>query len=80
MSKLQLDDHAKDKFLRLVGDKYDETTDIVTIVTDRCPTRKQNLDYAMYLLTAVYHESWVIYSSSIFISYILINIISERRR
>ncbi|GLV42646.1 mitochondrial ribosomal protein S35 [Carabus blaptoides fortunei] len=60
LSKLQLDDHAKDKFLRLVGDKYDETTDLVTIVTDRCPTRKQNLDYAMYLLTAVYHESWTV--------------------
>lgn len=56
---LQLDAHAKDKFLRLVGDRYDESTDIVTIVTDRCPTKKQNYEYAMYLLTAVYHESWV---------------------
>lgn len=59
LSQLELDKHAKDKFLRLIGDRYDETTDIVTIVTDRCPTRKQNYDYAMYLLTAVYHESWV---------------------
>lgn len=25
----------------------------------RCPTRKQNRDYAMYLLTVLYHESWV---------------------
>ena len=25
----------------------------------RCPTRKQNKDYAMYLLTVLYHESWV---------------------
>lgn len=58
LSNLKLDSHAKDKFLRLVGEKYDEKTDIVTIVTDRCPTKKQNYDYAMYLLTAVYHESW----------------------
>lgn len=59
LSNLELDQHARDKFLRLIGDRYDETTDIITIVTDRCPTKKQNLDYAMYLLTAVYHESWV---------------------
>ena len=25
----------------------------------RCPTRKQNRDYAMYLLSVLYHESWV---------------------
>ena len=25
----------------------------------RCPTRKQNKEYAMYLLTVLYHESWV---------------------
>lgn len=24
-----------------------------------CPLRKQNKDYAMYLLTVLYHESWV---------------------
>lgn len=59
LSALTLDQHAKDKMLRLVGDRYDETTDVLTIVTDRCPTRKQNYDYAMYLLTALYHESWV---------------------
>jgi len=58
LSCLPLDKHARDKFLRLVGDRYDEKTDIVTIVTDRCPIRKQNYDYAMYLLTAVFHEAW----------------------
>ncbi|XP_044753102.1 28S ribosomal protein S35, mitochondrial [Coccinella septempunctata] len=58
LSSLKLDDHAKDKFLRLVGDRYDEKTDIVTIVTDRCPVKKQNYEYAMYLITALYHESW----------------------
>lgn len=25
----------------------------------RCPLKKQNYDYAHYLLTAVFHESWV---------------------
>lgn len=59
LSNLELDAHAKDKFLRLVSDRYNEPTDIVTIVTDRCPSRTQNYDYAMYLLTALYHESWV---------------------
>lgn len=28
-------------------------------MTDRCPLRKQNLDYAQYLVTALFHESWV---------------------
>ena len=31
---------------------------MATITTDRCPYRGQNLDYARYLLTALYHESW----------------------
>lgn len=59
LSSLRLDTHAKDKLLRLLGDKYNPETDIITITADRCPTRKQNLEYARYLLTAVYHESWV---------------------
>lgn len=60
LSRLKLDAHAKDKFLRLVGDRYNEKTDIVTIVADRCPVRQQNYDYAMYILTALYHESWTV--------------------
>lgn len=59
LANLQLDKHSKDKLRRLVGDRYNEKTDILSIVTDRCPTRKQNYDYAMYLLTALYHEAWV---------------------
>ncbi|XP_063545369.1 small ribosomal subunit protein mS35 [Cydia strobilella] len=58
VSSLNLDKHARDKFLRLVGDRYDDKTDLVTITADRCPLRKQNLDYVNYLLTALYHESW----------------------
>lgn len=58
LSDLELDYHARDKLLRLAGDRYDPATDVLTIVTDRCPRKKQNYDYAHYLLTAVYHESW----------------------
>lgn len=43
--------------IRLVGDRYNEESDILTIVTDRCPLRKQNYDYGIYVLTALYHES-----------------------
>lgn len=57
MSTLPLDKHARDKFLRLVGERYDEKTDYLTIVTDRCPLRKQNTEYARYLLAALFHES-----------------------
>lgn len=59
LSNLELNPRAKDKFLRLIGEKYDEETDTVAIVTDRCPLKQQNYDYAMYLITACYHESWV---------------------
>merc|ERR1712004_667699 len=58
LSSLDLDYHARDKVIRLVGDRYDPQSDEITIMTDRCPTRRQNYDYAMYLLTAVYFESW----------------------
>ncbi|CAJ0588767.1 unnamed protein product [Cylicocyclus nassatus] len=47
----------QDKLIRLAGDRYDEKTDTLTVITDRCITRKQNLDYAFYLLTAIYHEA-----------------------
>ncbi|KAJ8704877.1 hypothetical protein PYW08_012197 [Mythimna loreyi] len=58
LSTLNLDKHSKDKFIRLVGDRYDSKTDLVTITADRCPMRAQNLDYVNYLLTACYHEAW----------------------
>lgn len=58
LSTLKLDAHAKDKFLRLVGERYNSETDEITIVTDRCPLRKQNYDYTQYVITALFHESW----------------------
>jgi small subunit ribosomal protein S35 len=35
VADLKLDGHASDKLIRLAGDRYDETTDTLTIVTDR---------------------------------------------
>lgn len=58
LSSLVLDGHARDKFIRLLGDRYDEKEDVVTLTTDRCPYRGQNLDYSKYLVTALYFESW----------------------
>ncbi|XP_036373740.1 28S ribosomal protein S35, mitochondrial [Megalops cyprinoides] len=58
LSSLNLDDHARKKLIKLVGDRYCKDTDTLTITTDSCPLRKQNYDYAMYLLTVLYHESW----------------------
>ncbi|KAM4553630.1 small ribosomal subunit protein mS35 [Fundulus diaphanus] len=58
LSHLNLDDHARKKMLKLVGERYCKDSDILTITTDSCPLRKQNYEYAMYLLTVLYHESW----------------------
>ncbi|XP_023345696.1 28S ribosomal protein S35, mitochondrial [Eurytemora carolleeae] len=58
LSSLTLDKHSRDKFIRLVGERYDHESDEVTLTTDRCPYRGQNLEYSQYLLTALYYESW----------------------
>ncbi|XP_051978674.1 28S ribosomal protein S35, mitochondrial [Xyrauchen texanus] len=58
LSSLNLDDHARKKLIRLSGERYCKETDTLTITTDSCPLRQQNCDYAMYLLTVLYHESW----------------------
>ncbi|XP_061677686.1 small ribosomal subunit protein mS35 isoform X2 [Syngnathoides biaculeatus] len=58
LSSLNLDDHARKKMIKLVGERYCKRTDVLTITTNSCPLRQQNYDYAMYLLTVLYHESW----------------------
>jgi len=58
LSALDLDYHAKDKFRRLLKERYDPKTDLVTITTDSCPLKTQNRDYADYIVTALYFESW----------------------
>jgi len=66
LKDLPLDYHAADKLKRLLMEKYDPNTDTITITASRCPLRKQNYDYAMYLLTAVFFESWVRFLFSYF--------------
>lgn len=58
LSSLELDYHARDKLLRLAGDRYNPTTDMLTLESERCPLKQQNYDHAMYLLAALYGESW----------------------
>lgn len=58
LSDLELDYHGKDKFIRLVGDRYNAETDEVIFESNRCPLKTQNLEYVKFLLTAVYFESW----------------------
>ncbi|XP_005090888.1 28S ribosomal protein S35, mitochondrial [Aplysia californica] len=58
LSDLELDYHSRDKFIRLVGDRYNPDTDEVIFESDRCPLKSQNLEYVNFLLTAVYFESW----------------------
>ncbi|XP_013417054.1 28S ribosomal protein S35, mitochondrial [Lingula anatina] len=56
VGSLQLNARARDKLIRLAKDRYNAKTDLLTIVGDRCPRRKQNEDYVKYLLTALYME------------------------
>ncbi|XP_045197303.2 28S ribosomal protein S35, mitochondrial-like [Mercenaria mercenaria] len=58
MSDLEMDKHATEKMQRLIGSRDDK----VTLVSDRCPKKKQNYDYLQYLLTALYFESWKVES------------------
>lgn len=37
---------------------YDYETDSLVLHTERCPTRNQNYDHAIYLLKALYGEAW----------------------
>lgn len=57
VSDLNLDSRASNKFIRLAEHRYDKDTDTLTLVADKCPYRRQNEDYANYLLTTLYHES-----------------------
>ena len=54
---LGLDRRSRDKFLRLVEDRYDEETDEVRITSDRLPYRRQNREYCEYLIRVLYHEA-----------------------
>lgn len=56
LSLLNFNERERDKFLRLVDERYDPQTDEVTITTDRCPIKRQNYDYAIYLLTGEFYH------------------------
>ncbi|KAK0048372.1 28S ribosomal protein S35 mitochondrial, partial [Biomphalaria pfeifferi] len=58
LSDLKLDYHARDKFIRLVGDRYNKKTDEVTFETGRCPLKSQNIEFLKFVFTVVYFESW----------------------
>ncbi|CAI5452404.1 unnamed protein product [Caenorhabditis angaria] len=57
VNSLKLSESSYNKLVRLAKDRYDEKSGLLTIITDRCHTRKQNLEYAYYLLTVLFHES-----------------------
>lgn len=57
VSDLNLDKRSKEKFIRLAEHRYNKQTDQLKIIADRCPYRRQNEDYANYLLTTLYYES-----------------------
>lgn len=54
--------------VQLAGKRYDEETDTITIVGKKCPTRKQNKEYVLYLLKVLYLESNVRYTFKILFS------------
>uniref|UniRef100_A0A0N5B836 MRP-S28 domain-containing protein n=1 Tax=Strongyloides papillosus TaxID=174720 RepID=A0A0N5B836_STREA len=57
LKSLNLSEEAKEKMMRLVGNRYDMKTDLLTLEIDRCYTRKQNRDYGAYLLTVLLSEA-----------------------
>lgn len=54
---LKLDPDDEEKLIALAAHRYNEETHELTITASACPLRNQNMDYADYLLTAVYSES-----------------------
>lgn len=57
LQDLHLKKSERNKLILLVGDRYNPNNDELTIIADKCPTRKQNREYANYLLTALCVES-----------------------
>ena len=43
--------------IALSGQRYDPQTDEIKLIGEKCPTRKQNREYVMYLLKVLYLES-----------------------
>ncbi|XP_040611142.1 28S ribosomal protein S35, mitochondrial-like [Mesocricetus auratus] len=58
LSSLNLDSHGKKKRIKLAGERFRKTADVLTVTRDRCPVKRHNYDYVLYLLTVLYHEAW----------------------
>lgn len=54
---LKLSERSRKKFIKLCEHRYNEKSHILTLVADRCPYRRQNEEYANYLLTTLYYEA-----------------------
>ncbi len=59
IDSLNLTGRAKHKFMKLCDHRFDHDKGILTLVADRCPYRRQNEEYANYLLTTLYYEAKV---------------------
>ena len=59
VNSLGLDKRSEEKFIMLAEHRFNPRSGVVTIVADKCPYRRQNEDYANYLLTTLYYESQV---------------------
>lgn len=57
LKDLSLSSHARQKMIALSGQRYDPQTDEIKLIGEKCPTRKQNREYVMYLLKVLYLES-----------------------
>ena len=57
LKDLCLSSHARQKMIALSGQRYDPITDEIKLIGEKCPTRKQNREYVMYLLKVLYLES-----------------------
>ncbi|XP_062521877.1 small ribosomal subunit protein mS35-like [Corticium candelabrum] len=54
---LGLDETATKKLILLAGSRYNKEKDELTLIGDSCPTKRQNKDHVMYLLTVLCHEA-----------------------
>jgi len=58
INQLTLDEHARDKLIQLLDHRYDPKTGWIRITAEDCPFKEQNLELAIYQLTACFFESW----------------------
>ena len=59
MSALKLPERARTKLIKLADHRYNKKSDIVTLIGDRCPVRKQNREYVEYIMKVLIIESMV---------------------